>query len=507
LVIERNKNYATFGLLKNSRFPVELPQYFSIARTREDSMARPISSEKTVSARQRSACPTVVSFPQFSRHPHIPAVVADKGSEVDHCTHETEVTNPDAQSPSPAVTSQKSSSVTALERWICNRLLKAIGGQAVGIVLFSGEEISLRDHAPIVRLAFRDRSTLFKLLFDPEWEFGEAYSEGRLEIDGSLRELLDLFYRAGQHSLKHGKRFSLAKIINWRHWRHANSISESRDNIHHHYDIGNDFYRLWLDERMVYSCAYFAEPSMTLDQAQEAKIEHVCHKLRLRPGETVVEVGGGWGALAMHIAKHYGCRVKSFNICREQIDFARYRVRSEGLNGRVDIIADDYRNIAGRFDALVSLGMLEHVGREHYREFGKMADRCLTEHGRALIQTIGQNQPNPNNSWIEGRIFPGGHIPTLREFMDLVEPGNFSIVDVENLRLHYAKTLECWLARFEAAAEKVRQKFDERFVRMWRLYLTGSAAAFASSTLQLYQILFNRGEKCSDLWTRSDWYR
>ena len=213
------------------------------------------------------------------------------------------------------------------------------------------------------------------------------------------------------------------------------------------------------------------------------------------------------GHCALHIAKNYGCRVKSYNISREQIESARQRVQSEGLDGQVEIIEDDYRNVRGGFDALISLGMLEHVGCRHYRDFGKMADRCLAPHGRALIQTIGQNRWSANNSWIERRIFPGGHVPTLREFMDIVEPWNFAVVDVENLRPHYAKTLECWLARFESTAEKVRQMFDDRFVRMWRLYLTGSAAAFANGALQLFQILFTRGERTKSPWTRAEWYR
>ncbi len=413
-------------------------------------------------------------------------------------------------SPSPFMAAaKKSASITALERRLCRRLLQAVEGRCVRIVLWNGEEISLDDRQAAIRLVIRDRRTLRKLLFDPQWEFGEAYSEGRLEIEGGLRELLDIRYRADQNTSKPGNRPSvfIRFLEHLRHWRHVNSIAGSRENIHHHYDLGNDFYRLWLDDRMVYSCAYFAEPTMTLEQAQQAKLDYVCRKLGLHSGESVVEVGGGWGALAVHIARHYGCRVKSFNISREQIEHARERVRAGGLSGQVEIIEDDYRNIAGRFDALVSLGMLEHVGRKHYREFGEMADRCLTDHGRALIQTIGQNQAASNNPWIERRIFPGGYLPTLREFMDIVEPWNFSIADVENLRPHYAKTLECWLARFEAAADKVRQMFDERFVRMWRLYLTGSASAFASGTLQLFQILFTRGGKTGIPWTRAQWYR
>ena len=243
---------------------------------------------------------------------------------------------------------------------------------------------------------------------------------------------------------------------------------------------------------MVYSGAYFAGPEMTLEDAQRAKLDYVCRKLRLRPGETAVEIGGGWGALALLMARDYGVTVKSFNISRQQLDFARQRAKAEGLASRVEFIEDDYRNIAGRFDALASLGMLEHVGAAHYREFGRVADRCLSPAGRGLIQSIGQDRPSPVSPWIERRIFPGGHPPTLGEMMEIFEPPGFSLLDVENLRLHYAETLRHWLRRFEAAADQVAAMFDRRFVRIWRLYLAGSCAAFTTGGLQLFQVLFAR---------------
>ena len=280
----------------------------------------------------------------------------------------------------------------------------------------------------------------------------------------------------------------------------------ARENIHHHYDIGNDFYRLWLDKEMVYSGAYFATPAMTLDEAQRAKLNYVCRKLWLRPGETVVEVGGGWGALALLMARDYGATVKSFNISREQIQYARHRAQAEGLDSRVEFIEDDYRNITGRFDALVSLGMLEHVGARHYDEFGRMMDRCLSPAGRGLIQSIGQDQQDETNPWIERRIFPGTYPPTLRQMTDLFEPSGFSILDVENLRLHYAQTLRHWLRRFEASADRVAEMFDHRFVRMWRLYLAGSCAAFTSGNLQLFQVVFARPGVNDIPWNRARLY-
>ncbi len=258
---------------------------------------------------------------------------------------------------------------------------------------------------------------------------------------------------------------------------------------------------------MVYSGAYFADAAMTLEDAQRAKLNYVCRKLWLRPGETVVEVGGGWGALALLLARDYGVTVKSFNISKSQLGYARRRAKAEGLDSRVEFIEDDYRNITGRFDALVSLGMLEHVGSRYYREFGRMMNRCLGPRGRGLIQSIGQDRAENTIAWIDRRIFPGAYPPTLGEMSDLFEPSRFSILDVENLRLHYAQTLRCWLERFEASADRVAEMFDQRFVRAWRLYMAGSCAAFASGALQLFQVVFARPGINDIPTTRASLYR
>jgi cyclopropane-fatty-acyl-phospholipid synthase len=235
-------------------------------------------------------------------------------------------------------------------------------------------------------------------------------------------------------------------------------------------------------------------------------MDHVCRKLRLRPGETVVEAGCGWGALALHMATRYGAQVKAFNISREQIAYARSRARALDVEWRVEFIEDDYRNINSRYDAFVSVGMLEHVGRDHYDELGGLIDRCLQRDGRGLLHSIGQIRPAALNAWIEKRIFPGAYPPTLREMVAILEPQGFSVIDVENLRLHYALTLEHWLRRFEDARGRVGAMYDERFVRAWRLYLAGSLAAFNTGELQLFQVLFARGASNEVPWTRAHLY-
>ena len=243
---------------------------------------------------------------------------------------------------------------------------------------------------------------------------------------------------------------------------------------------------------MQYTCAYFAEDAMEIEAAQQAKMDHICRKLQLRPGDRVAEAGCGWGGLARHMALHYGAIVSSWNVSAEQVRYATDRAKSEGYDDRVSYVLDDYRNIKGEYDAFVSVGMLEHVGLDHYPDLGDVVDRCLTAEGRGLIHTIGRNRPRLMNAWIEKRIFPGAYPPTLGEMMDIFEPHRFSVLDVENLRLHYAKTLEAWLSRFDASHQQVTEQFDENFTRAWRLYLAGSKAAFLSGALQLFQVVFTR---------------
>jgi len=231
---------------------------------------------------------------------------------------------------------------------------------------------------------------------------------------------------------------------------------------------------------------------MTLEQAQQAKMHHICRKLQLAPGEQVVEAGGGWGGFALFMARHYGVRVRSFNISREQIAWSREWARAEQLEGRVEFVEDDYRNLSGRYDAFVSVGMLEHVGRGNYRQLGALVKRTLKPEGRGLVHSIGRDRPEPLNPWIARRIFPGAYPPTLREMSEIFEPNRLSVLDVENLRLHYARTLEHWLERYEENVDAVRSMFDEDFVRAWRFYLTGSNRAFEHGSLQLFQVLFSR---------------
>ena len=383
---------------------------------------------------------------------------------------------------------------TPVDRWLLGRLQAVTGDAAVSFELWDGTAAARAPGAPVAAIRFRTRQALLATLWDPELQFGDAYMAGAVEVRGDLEAALEAIYRG----LTRRRR-------NWWPAHRANDPVASRANVHHHYDLGNAFYRLWLDPEMVYTCGYFRSPAASLEGAQTAKMELVCRKLRLRPGERVLEAGCGWGSLALYMARRYRVTVRAFNLSVEQIACARERARAEGLATRVEFVHDDYRNAGGcRYDAFVSVGMLEHVGRHEYPTLGRLLDGTLGPDGRGLLHFIGRNHPEPLNAWIRRRVFPGAYAPTLPEVFDgALAPHDFSVLDVENLRLHYAKTLEHWRRRYLAALRDVERMFDPAFARAWDLYLAGSQAAFVTGSLQLFQIVFARGASNAIPWTRA----
>lgn len=381
---------------------------------------------------------------------------------------------------------------TTLDRWALARIQQSVNTAPITFALWDGFELPPLAGPPVATILFRNRVALLQWAVDPELNFGETYMAGSVEIHGDLLALLLAVYRAWPTSRR-----------SWWLGQKSNDVRAARDNVHHHYDLGNDFYRLWLDREMVYTCAYFPTPAATLEEAQVAKMDLVCRKLRLKPGERVIEAGCGWGSLAVFMAKHYGVHVRAFNVSSEQIAYARARAQAEGLTDRIEFVEDDYRHVRGQYDVFVSVGMLEHVGVADYPTLGRVVERTLSAEGRALLHFIGRNQAGQLNAWIRKRIFPGAYVPALREVFDLIlEPHAFSVLDVENLRLHYAKTLEHWRHRFLDAVRQIETMFDDSFVRAWDLYLAGSQAAFTTGSLQLFQVLFARGTSNAVPWTR-----
>lgn len=392
------------------------------------------------------------------------------------------------------VTSSTSTAATEAEKWLLVRLLDSVGNPAVALDLWDGQSVQASGGAPVEsRIRLHDRAALYRLLYKPNRTFGELYAAGRLSVDGDLVRTLEILYaELARAERSAGTARRLAERLLAKRAR-PNTLTGSRQNIHAHYDLGNDFYELWLDRDYTqYTCAFYPTWNATLEQAQAAKLELVCRKLDLKPGETVVEAGSGWGGLARYLARHHGVTVRSYNISAEQVAYARERAKREGLDSAVEYVEDDYRNAQGSYDVFVSVGMLEHVGVDNYPVLGRTIDRVLKDDGRGLIHSIGQDVSRPLNEWIESYIFPGAYPPTLREMMAIFEPVGLSVLDVENLRPHYAQTLRHWLARYEEHVDEVAAMFDDEFVRAWRLYLSGSVAAFTEGQLQLFQVLFRR---------------
>ena len=273
---------------------------------------------------------------------------------------------------------------SALDRWLTRRILAESGHPPLVIELWDGTRIepeapSFGTPDPVARVEIRDRRTLYGLLVNPDVAFGDAVSSDRIRIHGDLVTFLETIYRATDEAVPRDswkRRFKA-----WLNRPGRNTRARSQSNIHHHYDLGNDFYRLWLDEEMVYSCAYYPHENATLEEAQRAKMDQVCRKLELRPGQRVVEAGSGWGSLAIHMARKYGAKVRAFNISHEQILYARERASAMGLEGQVEFVEDDYRTVEGEYDVFVSVGMFEHVGVDNYRTFGEVAARSLKPRG------------------------------------------------------------------------------------------------------------------------------
>ena len=403
-----------------------------------------------------------------------------------------------------AIESTQSLAAHGMDRRLALRVMGLVGNPRISIALWNGEAFPVTNEDPVACMEIRDRGVVLQLMRSPSIGFGECYSSGRIEIHGDFLAFVNEITRAITRRRDRG--YYGPKIRSLLYGLRRNTPNRSQHNVHHHYDLGNDFYRLWLDEGMVYTCAYFNTPQASLAEAQTAKLDHVCRKLRLLPGMQVIDAGCGWGALAMHMAERYGVNVIAYNNSKEQVAFAREKAAHRNLENRITFVEDDYRAINQRCDAFVSIGMLEHVGLANYKALGDLISRCLKPDGLGLLHSIGRSFPNRTDPWIVKHIFPGGHVPAISEIMSVFEPHRFSIIDVENLRPHYARTCAAWLENFEAAADEIQEVYGKEFVRTWRLYLAGSSAGFQSGTLQLYQFLFTPNGSQNLPWTREYQY-
>jgi len=325
-----------------------------------------------------------------------------------------------------------------------------------------------------VRVTVHDPLLPRRLVANPDIAMGEAYMDGRVTIEGDdLRGLLGLAVRnrsAGNEPAIMRAWQRAAHPV--QRWVAHNRLARARANVAHHYDLSAALYDLFLDADRQYSCAYFARPDMTLDAAQEAKKRHIARKLCLAPGDRVLDIGCGWGGMALTLAREHGARVLGVTLSQEQHRMATDRVAKAGLADRIEIRLQDYREVTGPFDRIVSVGMFEHVGAPHFREYFRKLRALLTEDGVALVHTIGTaTAPRATSPWVRRYIFPGGYIPAMSEVLRAIEKERVQVCDVEVLRIHYAMTLRAWCDRFEARIDEARALYDDRFCRMWRYYL------------------------------------
>lgn len=354
-------------------------------------------------------------------------------------------------------------------------------------------------HGMSAAVTIHDRATMRQLVRRPELGVGEAYMDRTLTV--AQNDLEGFLALMGRNVMRYG-RGQLAVAVRGparllRHVAQYNPVSVSRRNVAHHYDLSNEFYRQILDEDMQYSCAYFAESSMNLEQAQAAKKAHIASKLLLKPGMRVLDIGCGWGGMALTLARDYGARVVGVTLSERQLEVARARAREEGLEDRVEFRLQDYREISERFDRVVSVGMLEHVGVPHMRTYFNKVHDMLAGDGVALIHTIGRTTPPSSTSpWLRKYIFPGGYIPAVSEVMPAIERAGLYCADLEAIHgSHYARTLSAWRQRFEASREAIRRQFDDRFLRMWRYYLVLSEIGFRELGMVVHHYQLARDQR------------
>ncbi len=393
-----------------------------------------------------------------------------------------------------------------LARRLLSRLLQSHITNGVLDVTFADggtERFGSPERASLeVAIRFTDRRVPREILLDPALGAAEAFMDGRLTIErGDVMDMVDLFTRNApwEAGARYTRPHALKKIANRIafHGEQVNNAVRSRANVSHHYDIGNDLYRLMLDaEHMQYSCGYWPDEDMTLAQSQEAKLAHIAAKLALEPGQRVLDIGCGWGGMAIFLAARADVHVTGITLSEEQAALARKRVAEAGLSDKVSIELVDYRDHAeagAKYDRIVSVGMFEHVGQAQFETFFRCTGKLLKTDGVMLIHTIGRmGSPGSTDAFTRKYIFPGGYIPALSETVAASEKCRLIATDVETWRLHYAKTLRVWYANCEANREAIVGMYDERFYRMWTFYLAGAAAAFENGAMCNYQIQYAR---------------
>ncbi len=341
---------------------------------------------------------------------------------------------------------------------------------------------------PPASIRFASRAAEYAVVLDPELKLGEAYMDGTLAVErGSIADVLAIL--TGQHARMPfwARPWQLLRYLH-RRLQQFNRRRRARRNVAHHYDLDGRLYSLFLDADSQYSCAYFETPDQSLDDAQLAKRRHLAAKLLVKPGQSVLDIGCGWGGLSLYLAENCGGRVTGITLSQEQLAIARMRAEEKGLR-QIEFRLQDYRDVPQKFDRIISVGMFEHVGVGFYDAFFRKCSAALADDGVMLLHAIGRPEgPNATNPWIAKYIFPGGYIPALSEVLPVVERAGLLVTDIEILRLHYAETLKAWRQRFLAHREEAERLYDQRFVRMWEFYLAASEMAFREQAFMVFQM-------------------
>ncbi|HZH52454.1 MAG TPA: cyclopropane-fatty-acyl-phospholipid synthase family protein [Microvirga sp.] len=382
------------------------------------------------------------------------------------------------------------------EKLLATAFTRAVKRGTLEMTTAGGERATFGDGGePQVAIRFTDAAAQMALCLHPELKLGELFMEGRLVIErGSIYDLLQLLLQDTRGELDELPFHRLRKIRAWMKRRSENDATKAKRNVAHHYDLDGRLYSLFLDSDRQYSCAYFDSPDASLEEAQRAKKRHIAAKLLVEQGQSVLDIGSGWGGLGLYLAQVAGAgTVRGVTLSEEQLDLSRKRAAAAGLLGRVSFELEDYRDTKGSFDRIVSVGMFEHVGPLSYDDYFRTCRQLLKEDGVMLLHTIGRSgPPYPTNPWITKYIFPGGHLPILSEIMPSVERAGLIVTDIEVLRLHYAFTLKAWRERFLAHRDEVLRLYDERFCRMWECYLAMSESAFRFQDAVVFQIQLAR---------------